>query len=313
MIQSSLYNITDDINDNVAVTDKIWSSYKIDATLNTKVDKVIGMGLSSNDFTDAYKIKLDGLSNYNILNDIDDSAVLSNKLWSSQKIAATIAANNYDITSDIDDANSYNDKVWSSSKIADELNKKIDNDSVVKLVGYQKVTGLKEMNNLMMSNGAGVDKVMTSNMVGRMGWKGIDEFVTLDKVLTAGNSANNKKITDLGDPVNENDAVNKKYIDKQYKTTNIPMSDIVVTDCSTSANFKINATKNIKLENPVNMEARTYTWFVKAVNRQVILNFGSNWHELIGSGDKKIPRGKVAVVVAVSDGTDLFYSISNEK
>ena len=41
----------------------------IESTLNTKVDKVTGYGLSKNDFTDALKTKLDGLSNY------DDTAV----------------------------------------------------------------------------------------------------------------------------------------------------------------------------------------------------------------------------------------------
>lgn len=37
----------------------------INSTLATKVDKVAGYGLSKNDFTDALKTKLEGLSNYN--------------------------------------------------------------------------------------------------------------------------------------------------------------------------------------------------------------------------------------------------------
>ena len=41
----------------------------LESTLNTKVDKVTGYGLSKNDFTDELKNKLDGLSNY------DDTAV----------------------------------------------------------------------------------------------------------------------------------------------------------------------------------------------------------------------------------------------
>ena len=41
----------------------------LESTLNTKVDKVSGYGLSKNDFTDELKNKLDGLSNY------DDTAV----------------------------------------------------------------------------------------------------------------------------------------------------------------------------------------------------------------------------------------------
>ena len=43
----------------------------INSTLATKVDKVAGYGLSKNDFTDALKTKLEGLSNY------DDTSVRS--------------------------------------------------------------------------------------------------------------------------------------------------------------------------------------------------------------------------------------------
>src|SRR5699024_8041248 len=36
----------------------------LQTNLNNKVDKVQGKGLSTNDFTNAYKTKLDGLNNY---------------------------------------------------------------------------------------------------------------------------------------------------------------------------------------------------------------------------------------------------------
>lgn len=39
---------------------------KIDALLNNKVDKVTGKGLSTNDFTNEYKTKLDNLENVTI-------------------------------------------------------------------------------------------------------------------------------------------------------------------------------------------------------------------------------------------------------
>jgi hypothetical protein len=42
----------------------LWS--KVKALLGAKVDKAEGMGLSANDFTDADKGKLDGLSNYTL-------------------------------------------------------------------------------------------------------------------------------------------------------------------------------------------------------------------------------------------------------
>ena len=47
----------------------------IDAQIANKVEKVDGKGLSTNDFTNAYKEKLDGLNNYNdtkIKQDIKD-------------------------------------------------------------------------------------------------------------------------------------------------------------------------------------------------------------------------------------------------
>lgn len=48
------------------------SEYATTITLNNKVDKVTGKGLSTNDFTDTLKTKLEGLSNY------DDTTLMSN-------------------------------------------------------------------------------------------------------------------------------------------------------------------------------------------------------------------------------------------
>lgn len=42
-----------------------YTKSETDTKLNTKVDKVSGKGLSTNDFTSAEKTKLAGLSNYN--------------------------------------------------------------------------------------------------------------------------------------------------------------------------------------------------------------------------------------------------------
>lgn len=49
------------IDDDETSSDSTWSSYKIDELLGDKVDVVEGKGLSSNDYTDADKAKLDGL------------------------------------------------------------------------------------------------------------------------------------------------------------------------------------------------------------------------------------------------------------
>jgi len=58
--------------------------------LTTKVDKVAGKGLSTNDFTDANKTKLDGLVNYDdtgIVNSLEDNEVAKTTLQSNTNIS----------------------------------------------------------------------------------------------------------------------------------------------------------------------------------------------------------------------------------
>ena len=52
----------------------------------------------------------------------------------------------------------------------------------------------------------------------------------LTAVLTAGNSANNTKIINLGDPVNLKDAVNKDYVDAQIQILQNYINTLPVTD-----------------------------------------------------------------------------------
>jgi uncharacterized protein (TIGR02145 family) len=52
----------------------------------------------------------------------------------------------------------------------------------------------------------------------------------LTAVLTAGNSANNSKIINLGDPVNAKDAVNKDYVDAQIQILQNYINTLPVTD-----------------------------------------------------------------------------------
>lgn len=52
-----------------------YTKPEIDVKLDDKVDKISGKGLSSNDFTDTYKDKLDNLADSNSIEDITDSDI----------------------------------------------------------------------------------------------------------------------------------------------------------------------------------------------------------------------------------------------
>lgn len=57
--------------------DNILTKYNqtLSSRINSKVEKETGKGLSSNDFTDAYKDKLDNLADSNSIEDITDSDI----------------------------------------------------------------------------------------------------------------------------------------------------------------------------------------------------------------------------------------------
>ena len=80
------------IDDSVAAIDKMWSSSKVSNELANKVDKETGKGLSTNDFDDTYKQKLDDLDTLieDLIDDSTDSAL--DKTWSAKKIHDEIAA-----------------------------------------------------------------------------------------------------------------------------------------------------------------------------------------------------------------------------
>ena len=82
----------DFIDDTVAAIDKMWSSQKISDELDGKVDAETGKGLSTNDFDDTYKQKLDDLDT--LIEDLidDTSDVALDKTWSAKKIHDEIAA-----------------------------------------------------------------------------------------------------------------------------------------------------------------------------------------------------------------------------
>lgn len=76
------------IDDVTASLTTAYSSSKIDTLLAGKVNVEEGKGLSTNDFTDAYKTAID---NFDFSSVIDDNATDStNKTWSAKKIMDTI-------------------------------------------------------------------------------------------------------------------------------------------------------------------------------------------------------------------------------
>lgn len=80
------------IDDSVAAIDKLWSSQKISDELVGKVDTEAGKGLSTNDFDDTYKQKLDDLDTLieGLIDDTTDSAL--DKTWSAKRIHDEIAS-----------------------------------------------------------------------------------------------------------------------------------------------------------------------------------------------------------------------------
>jgi len=80
------------IDDSVEAIDKLWSSEKVANELRGKVDVETGKGLSTNDFDDTYKQKLDDLDTLieGIIDDTTDSAL--DKTWSAKRIHDEIAS-----------------------------------------------------------------------------------------------------------------------------------------------------------------------------------------------------------------------------
>lgn len=81
---------SDFIDDTVAALDKVYSSSKVDSLLDDKVDKDGDKVLSTNDFTDDYKKKLDDWDLTSIIDDASTTA--TDKTWSAKKIYDAISA-----------------------------------------------------------------------------------------------------------------------------------------------------------------------------------------------------------------------------
>lgn len=107
-----------EINDNVTASNTTWSSDKIDTELSAKADSSsLATVATTGDYSD-----LSGTPTIPVLTDlIDDSTEASNKVWSSDKTAAEIAAG---VGVTIDDTTTSLTKTWSSDKINSEISAK---------------------------------------------------------------------------------------------------------------------------------------------------------------------------------------------
>lgn len=100
-------------NDNSIVTKGILRyfyeklSNNINTLLGKKVDKVDGKGLSTNDFTNAYKDKLDGLSNYSL-------PIASGSKLGGIKTGYQEQGKNYAVETDVD-GNAYVNVPWTDT------------------------------------------------------------------------------------------------------------------------------------------------------------------------------------------------------
>ena len=121
----------------------------IEDTLNTKVDKVTGYGLSENDFTDALKSKLDGLSNY------DDTAVRS--LIEANTTA--ISKLNGDSSVDGSVAKTVEDRV---QEIIDEAPEAFDTLKEISDWIDEHGTAATSMNNRIVANASAIENLQNA-------------------------------------------------------------------------------------------------------------------------------------------------------
>lgn len=135
----------------------------------------------------------------------------------------------------------------------------------------------------------------------------------LEDVLTEGNSAGNRKITNLSNPTNNQDASTKSYVDFQHKT----VTSGTTSDLSTGINFRIERSSGFTLNASNLNETRTYTWFIKNTHstNQFTVGFNSKFKKLKGSYTATIPAGKVMIVVGIVDSSvnRIYYTINKQE
>ena len=97
-LKSEKYNV-DVFNGNADIIDsQIYSKSEVDTSLGNKVDKVVGKGLSSNDFTDTLKLKLDGIEEGAEVNTVTSVATRTGDVVLTKN---DVGLSNVDNTSDL--------------------------------------------------------------------------------------------------------------------------------------------------------------------------------------------------------------------
>ena len=99
-----------EINDLVIGLNTTYSSTKIDLLLNTKVDKITGKGLSTNDFDNTYKATLD-----NLTENVQD--IMSTTLVDTSTIDFVYDDENNNITANIKDNSILNTQIANNANI----------------------------------------------------------------------------------------------------------------------------------------------------------------------------------------------------
>lgn len=89
-LKNHIPSASDFIDDTAASLLKAYSSSKVDTLLANKVDVEAGKGLSTNDFDNAYKKKIDDWDLTSLIDDSTDTA--NDKTWSANKIATAMSA-----------------------------------------------------------------------------------------------------------------------------------------------------------------------------------------------------------------------------
>ena len=156
---------------------------KIQDLENRKVDKVAGKGLSSNDFTDALKTKLEGLSNYDDTSLVNAINTLNGDINTAGSVAKTtadaVAAIVAGAPSDFDTLKEISDWISSHADSAAAMNSAIqDNTAAIALLNGNENTSGSVAHSIKEAFDALAYEIEDTDI----------DFANLDKIIISGDS-----------------------------------------------------------------------------------------------------------------------------